>query len=227
MSLRINHWKRRFYYLIWVVALALIVAFFAKVYFYERNYYATKEGSSRALTSTTLSPEETVDETEVTEPEIRAYTVAPDRPRYLSIAKLNVKNARIIPVGVKPNGELGTPSNIFDVGWYSSSSLPGQGGTILIDGHNGGPNIEGVFKHLPDLVVGDIITIERGDGAVFNYQVVENTTVTLDKADDYMATAISPTASGKESLTLISCTGEWSIARRTYLSRQFVRADLQ
>ena len=48
----------------------------------------------------------------------------------------------------------------------------------------------------------------------------------LSEANDYMATAIKTPLSGKESVTLISCSGEWSQAQRTYLSRQFVRAIL-
>ena len=41
-----------------------------------------------------------------------------------------------------------------------------------------------------------------------------------------MATAIKTPMTGKESITLISCTGEWSQAQGTYLSRQFTRAVL-
>ena len=100
------------------------------------------------------------------------------------------------------------------------------GMSLVIDGHNGGPNVYGVFKSLPNLEVGDIIVVERGDGEVFEYSVVENVEVSLDEADTYMATAMRSPESGKESVTLISCTGEWSDARYTYLSRQFTRAVL-
>ena len=50
--------------------------------------------------------------------------------------------------------------------------------------------------------------------------------IPLSEANDYMATAIKTPLNGKESVTLISCAGEWSQAQRTYLSRQFVRAIL-
>ena len=97
---------------------------------------------------------------------------------------------------------------------------------MLIDGHNGGPHVHGVFKDLPDLEVGDVIKIERGDGLVYNYRVVENKAVALDQADKYMVTAMRSPEKGKQSLTLISCTGEWSQQQGTYLSRQFTRAVL-
>ncbi|MDO4508192.1 MAG: class F sortase, partial [Candidatus Saccharibacteria bacterium] len=115
---------------------------------------------------------------------------------------------------------------IFDVGWYDGSGKPGTGDTMIIDGHNGGPNIYGVFKELPSLVEGDIIQIERGDGAFYKYRVVENKQIPLDEADGYMAVADRSPEEGKESVTLISCSGEWSQVQQTYLSRQFVRAVL-
>ena len=74
---------------------------------------------------------------------------------------------------------------------------------------------------------GDIITIERGDGVIYNYSVVENLEISLDEADSYMATAMRSPEKDKESITLITCSGEWSAVRKTYLSRQFVRATLQ
>ena len=82
------------------------------------------------------------------------------------------------------------------------------------------------FEHMPSLGEGDIITIERGDGVVFNYSVVENNEIPLDDSNAYMAKAMKSPVAGKESLTLITCSGDWSWDRDTYLSRQFVRAVL-
>ncbi len=170
--------------------------------------------------------EEELIEVEPTEDEVAEYIVAADRPRYLTIEKLKVSKARILAMGVNARGELSTPSNIFDVGWYEASGKPGQGKTMIIDGHNGGPHVHGVFKNLPDLTNGDIITVERGDGLIFKYEVVENKEIALADANSYMSTAAKSPEAGKESITLISCTGEWSQTQRTYLSRQFTRAVL-
>ena len=163
---------------------------------------------------------------EPTEEEIYEFTVPADYPRYLTVNKLGVRQARILTMGVNSKGELDTPRNIFDVGWYEASGKPGQGGTLIIDGHNGGPHVHGVFKDLPSLKNGDIVTVERGDGVVYNYKVVENVSVSLSDANAYMATAARSPEPGKESVTLISCTGEWSQQQGTYLSRQFTRAIL-
>ena len=217
-------WRRIVKWSVWGVLLILFLVFLIRVATFEQGYYSEKEGSERAVTEQVDNRE--LDETEPTEAEVAEYTVAPDRPRYLSIEKLGITNSRILPMGVNTSGELDTPNNIFDVGWYESSGKPGEGGTMLIDGHNGGPHVYGVFKRLPELTTGDIIQVERGDGKIFNYKVVENVSVPLSDSDKYMATAAKSPETGKESVTLISCTGEWSQAQGTYLSRQFTRAIL-
>lgn len=225
MSLKIKGWRKITKWAIWGVLGVLFLVFFIKVAVYEANYYNEKEGSERVVAEAATDAEELI-EVEPTEQEVREYTVAPDRPRYLSVSKIGVNKARILPMGVKASGELDTPLNIFDVGWYEASGKPGQGGTMVIDGHNGGPHVLGVFKNLPNLAKGDMITVERGDGVIYNYEVVENQSVPLSEADAYMSTAAKSPEPGKESVTLISCTGEWSQQQQTYLSRQFVRAVL-
>ena len=224
-ELTLSNSKKIIKYIIIGIAIILVSIFFIRTAIWEHFYYKNKEGSERA-TAETVSTSEELDETPVTEEDRTAYTVAADLPRYLSIEKLNIKNARVLQMGLKSNGELDTPSNIFDVGWYNASGKPGDGGTLLIDGHNGGPNVIGVFKYLNQLVEGDAIVIERGDGKIFTYKVVENNEIPLSESDDYMTTAMTSPVHGQESLTLISCVGEWSQAQRTYLSRQFVRAVL-
>ncbi|MBQ6396410.1 class F sortase [Candidatus Saccharibacteria bacterium] len=187
-----------------------------------------KRRLNRAEVVSNSAPEASdLDETPVTEEQKAEYFVPADHPRYLSIEKLGIKNSRILSMGLLSTGELDTPNNIFDTGWYNNSGTPGSGRTLLIDGHNGGPNIVGVFKYLNQLSKDDKIVIERGDGALFTYRIVENNEIPLDEADAYMKTAMTSAEPGTEGLTLISCIGEWSQVRQTYLSRQFVRAVLE
>ena len=223
MGLEIKGWRKITKWVAWSVIGILFLVFLIRIATFEARYYSEKEGSERAVVDNIAEEEELIEE-EPTEEEVREYTVAPDRPRYLSINKLGINKARILPMGVNASGELDTPRNIFDVGWYEASGKPGQGGTLIIDGHNGGPHVLGVFKNTPNLAEGDIVTIERGDGVIYHYSVVENNAIVLGEADAYMATAAKSPVSGKESVTLITCTGEWSQSQGTYLSRQFTRA---
>lgn len=209
------------------IILFCLTFFFARTAIWEYHYYNEKEGSLRRVVETVEEAVEQVDETEVTEEQRSEYSVPASHPRYLTIEKLGIYNSRVLSMGINAEGELDTPRNIFDVGWYSQSSKPGDGGVIVIDGHNGGPNIEGVFKHINQLYSGDEIVIERGDGEKFVYTVVENKEVPLAEADEYMHVAFASPVPGSEALTLISCIGEWSQTQGTYLSRQFVRAVLK
>ncbi len=226
MSLKVNKgWRSIVKWAIWSILLVLFLIYFIRVVSFENYYYNEKEGSERAVATISNGNEDLIEE-KPSDDEVKEYVVAPDRPRYLIIEKLGVKKARILPMGVNTSGELDTPRNIFDVGWYEGSGKPGLGGTMMIDGHNGGPHIHGVFKDLPKLANGDIIKVERGDGEVFEYEVVENKAIALDESNAYMSTAAKTPIEGRESVTLISCTGEWSQQQGTYLSRQFTRAVL-
>ena len=230
MTLKIDfNWKRCLKWVAWGVALILLLVYIIRVLSFENYYYDAKDGSERAVVESAGDIEVVQDELieeEPTEAEVREYTVAADRPKFLTVERLGIHNARILPMGLTNEGALDTPRNIFDVGWYEQSGKPGQGGTLIIDGHNGGPHVKGVFKNLPNLSIGDIITITRGDNIVYKYSVVENVEVPLSEADAYMVKAAQSPEMGKESVTLISCTGEWSQQRGTYLSRQFTRAVL-
>ena len=228
MSLKVKG-KLKTSTIIWGVIGIILGACLLRVYIWEQHYYAEKEGSERAVApevNNAILDTSAVEEIEVTDEDTLNHVVAADKPRYMSIPKLGIKKARIMEIGVNAQGELGTPPNIFDVGWYRNSGAPGTGGTAIYDGHNGGPTKEGVFKRIPELTEGDIITIERGDGEIFNYKVVNNSTIPVSKANDRMNWVFRSPSPGQESLSIITCTGEWSQAQLSYLSRQFLRAIL-
>ena len=229
MSLKFD-WKKNLPKIIWCAILLILVLCLIKIKVWEDHYYSEKEGSTRAIAITTtnapVNTAEDVNEEDITEKDKQSWRVAADRPRFLSIDKLGIDRARVLEIGVNNESRLQTPASIFDVGWYRTSGKPGQGNVMLLDGHNGGPTKEGVFKHLPELVAGDIIVIERGDGKFFRYQVVENEEVPLNEADSKMDKMLKPVVPGKEGLSIITCTGAWSQVQQTYLSRQFLRATL-
>lgn len=165
-------------------------------------------------------------ETDVSKKELDEHQVSPTEPRYLSIPSLGINKSRIMKVGVTTNRELDTPRNIHDTGWYEKSSHPGEdSAAVLIDGHNGGPTKGGVFENLDKLQVGDVITIERGDGRLVSYEVVKNTSISLDEMNQsgmqQMSESITTDAQG---LNVISCTGTWIPKLNTYDRRQVVRA---
>ncbi|MDO4978810.1 MAG: class F sortase [Candidatus Saccharibacteria bacterium] len=214
------------------VVVLIAAIFFGRVALWENNYYQSMEGSERAIAlsagdvSANNPDEEEIDTTEVTEQMVKEYIVAPDMPRYLSISKIGVKNARIFSVGTTSDGRMDTPKGIYDVGWWNGSNLPGTGGTAILDGHSALGKYYALFDDLPKLVSGDTITIEMGNGALLTYRVYDNITVTLDEANEKMAALTRTPVEGTESISIITCTGDWSDKQQTMLKRQFLRATL-
>lgn len=152
---------------------------------------------------------------------IGAYTVPGDHPRYLSIPKYE-KNARVLNLGLNAKSEIDTPKNIYDTAWYNGSAKPGHAGTVLISGHVHGPRVPGVFYNLKNLSSGDLVTIERGDGRVIEYNVVDSRTFPHDKVD--MGYAFSSPDGDSPSLTLITCIGSVISGTTNYTDRIVVRA---
>ena len=149
---------------------------------------------------------------------ISKYAVAPDAPRILTIAKINVK-ARILPMSVNADGSMQAPINIYDAGWYTGGVRPGDKGAAVIDAHASGPTRTGLFGRLDTLSNGDKITIEKGDGTILNYEVVETKKVPRDNLD--MRELLTPKV-GEEGLNLITCTGTWQQQGETYSDRALV-----
>lgn len=159
---------------------------------------------NKSLSSASASS--AVSEKQPTPVDINNYRVAPTMPRFLEIPTLGIK-ARILRLGQKTDGEMATPANVFDTGWYSQSTLPGSGaGSSVIDGHVSGPTVPGVFFNLNKLQNGDIITIERGDGQKLNYKVIASEVAAPDKLD--MARVMVSRNTAKAGLNLITCTGQ-------------------
>ncbi|HSW99110.1 MAG TPA: class F sortase [Candidatus Saccharimonadales bacterium] len=149
------------------------------------------------------------------------YRVAADLPREIKIAKLGV-DARVVRLGVLANNALATPSNIFDTGWYDGSAKPGEASAMLIDGHVSGPTQNGVFYGIKNLVKGDKITVQRGDGQVFTYDVTGSKV--YDAGDVDMAAALTPAVAGKAGLNLITCTGKLDSSKTHFQQRVLVFA---
>jgi LPXTG-site transpeptidase (sortase) family protein len=153
---------------------------------------------------------------------VASYNVAPDMPKYLMIPELNV-NARIYSVGLTNSGAIGTPDNVYDTDWYDGSSLPGQPGAMLIDGHVSSWTTNGVFYGIKSLRAGDVLQVERGDGTVITYRVVASKVYSADNVD--MTAALSPIVPGKPGLNLITCTGAVVAGTNDFNERVVVFAE--
>lgn len=151
---------------------------------------------------------ETLDEQQVSEKDYVRHVVGPNLPRYLSIDRLKLRS-RVYKVGLLRDGTIDTPKNIFDVGWYGASQRPGDasGATIMV-GHVSGMTLPGVFSGLKDLKIGDIVSVERGDGLRVRYSVAGRD-ISASKNID-MTKAGSSFQSDRPGLNLITYYGEYN-----------------
>jgi sortase (surface protein transpeptidase) len=156
-------------------------------------------------------------------PDIDAYATKPTYPKIISIPSIESRG-RVTPLGLKSSGQMESPYNIYDAGWYDKSSTPGSAGATLIDGHVSGPSKPGIFKNLEKLAAGAKIEIERGDGKKYSYTVIKVETVDVDKVN--MAKLLVPITAGSRGLNLITCGGHFDASSNKYLQRTIVYATL-
>jgi len=139
---------------------------------------------------------------------------------HLIIPKINV-NAAVQTVGINSNGEMESPSNSVDVGWYMYGPRPGQTGSAVIAGHldekNGEP---GVFAKLDKLQKGDKLYIDDGQGTTTAFTVRESHTFDAGYAEEVF------NSSDSAHLNLVTCAGFWDNTKQSYHKRLVVFSDI-
>ena len=134
--------------------------------------------------------------------------------------------------GVMPNPEGPDDVAYYDFSaWPGKGGAPGAGGNAVFAGHvdsgtepckNGTvpPPCEAVLWDLSNLKVGDEIQVRVG-GQTYSYNLVSNQPVDAESGPwDQIVTATA-----KESITIITCAGNFNRETRTYSDRQVVVAE--
>lgn len=147
-------------------------------------------------------------------------------PVAIQIGKIAV-DAAIERVNVV-DGVMQNPTGPWIVSWYEDLAAPGQGGNTVMAGHvdywNVGPAVFYGLKE-PGLVEGDTIRVIGQGNVVFEYAVEWSRL--YDVATELTPEVIQQDIVGEtdeESLTLITCGGEFNAATGEYVSRMVVRA---
>src|SRR3989344_5921899 len=95
-------------------------------------------------------------------------------PINLVIPKLEI-NAKVVQVGITKKGNMATPNNFTDVGWYKYGTIPGEKGSAVIAGHlDNGLSLPGVFYNLRDLKNGDDIYIMTKENERLHFIVTKS-----------------------------------------------------
>lgn len=139
---------------------------------------------------------------------------------------------------VPPSGVMPNPDGPDDIAYYDFSGFenlggaPGLGGNAVFAGHvdsgtracdNGTvpPPCKAVLWDLNNLSLGDIIEV-HANGEVYKYEVTSNEPVPASLNDGTWDRIVSSTA--EESLTIITCGGDFNRETREYTNRQVVTA---
>jgi LPXTG-site transpeptidase (sortase) family protein len=147
--------------------------------------------------------------------------ITPDHLVRLRIPAIGV-NAPVLPVGVEEGGEMGAPESPETLGWFDEGPRPGEVGSAVIDGHFGWRGgVPAVFDHLSELVPGDRIYFDDGEGEIVSFLVTR--LKSYGEHDD--ASEVFVSTDGRSHLNLITCQGAWDKARKSYSGRLVVFAD--
>ena len=199
-------------------------------------------GDSGGLAASGLpTPVATIDLTRPTS--VPAIDPAAPRPGAvgdkLVISKIGVEaplSSRAVGVdGVMPNPNGPDDVAVYDFNpyWPGHGGVPGYGGNVVLGGHvDWGSNhgvgcknntkpapCQAVFWDLGKLGVGDQIQIVAS-GKTYNYKVTSNSPIDAVAGD--WGTIVASTA--QETVTLITCTGDFNSTTHEYDNRQVVTA---
>lgn len=198
-----------------VVAIALI-AFGAigLLWQYKMTHQPNVQINTEVVTHSTDKPDET--------PPEKCADVPHNIPRQIELPDINASGC-IQKVGVDQNHAIAVPNNVHVAGWYVDSSVPGEKGVSIIDGHVSGIYSEGIFKHIAKLRTGNKIEVQFGDGSqrTFTVKTVDSYSVDQTSKEQYKQ------LNGVESqLTLITCGGRFDAKTKQFDKRIVVRAEL-
>ena len=125
-------------------------------------------------------------------------------------------------LGLLSDGTLQPPSSYQQAGWYAKGVVPGSTGPAVIAGHVDSTAGPGVFFRLRDLRVGDLVQVKNKAGRTLSF-VIDDVHA-YPKAQFPTAAVYGPTSLPE--LRLITCTGDFDTAARSYLSNLVVSAHL-
>lgn len=125
------------------------------------------------------------------------------------------------------DGVMQNPSGPWVVSWYENLPALGQGRNVVMAGHvdywDVGPAVFWYLKE-PGLAAGQVIRVVGADQQVYEYQVQSSTVYSIDQLTPDLINNEIIGDRGNETLTLITCGGEFDVARGEYLSRIVVHA---
>lgn len=156
-----------------------------------------------------------------TQPPAAGLTVvAQSHPTRVRIPTLNV-DSNIIDLGIRPDGTMAVPPDAKDAGWFTSSPAPGERGPAVLAAHVNWKGVDGPFAHIDQLKPGDLVTVERDNGAAATFTVSR---VERYAKSAFPAARVYADTAGPE-LRLITCGGTFDQKAHSYRDNIVVYAQ--
>ena len=147
-------------------------------------------------------------------------------PVKITISSVGI-NALVLPVGNTSSGNMATPKNFNDVGWYKYGAIPGESGNSIIAGHfESGVNKNGYvkggpFQNLAEVKIGDDIYVTGENGKKIHFVISSKKIYGKDENTKEIFSQ-----KGEPKLVLITCNGAWLPNEKTFSKRLVVNAYL-
>jgi sortase (surface protein transpeptidase) len=141
------------------------------------------------------------------------------RPLSVTIPAIGVTSS-LVPLALRPTGELAAPADFGRAGWYAEGPTPGDPGPAVIAGHVDSRAGPAVFFRLRELQVGDVVEVRRSDGTAARFSVTGMER--YPKAHFPTQRVHGPTPD--RALRLITCGGSFDYAMRSYRDNVVVYA---
>lgn len=135
----------------------------------------------------------------------------PPPPAPVAIAIPRVEAAApVVALGLDADRYPEVPDGPDKVAWHNFTAAPGQSSNAVFAAHYDwvdqfGEGAEGVFYHLNELEMDDVITVTLDDGSALGYRVTANIAIPYDDPD--LLRLMDGTT--KDVVTLITCGGTW------------------
>jgi LPXTG-site transpeptidase (sortase) family protein len=140
----------------------------------------------------------------------------PITPSRLRIPTIGV-DAWVGAVGLRSDGSMDVPNNLWTSSWLATGPKPGQAGNAVIAAHRG-VGSPALFSHLENVRPGDRIYVSDAAGNEIAYSVTA--VVSLDLSLSSQREVFAPATA--QQLVLITCFGRYVPSARTYDHRLVV-----
>jgi hypothetical protein len=151
----------------------------------------------------------------------RGLVLPKSEPMAVSIPRIGVRS-RLVRLGLK-NGEMETPADPADAGWFTGGPTPGALGPAVIAGHVTWNGAREVFYRLGSLRPGDEVIVTRKDGKTAIFTVSR---VARFSKERFPSRAVYGQID-HAGLRLITCGGTYNAARHKYADNVIVFARLE